>query len=164
MKIPVIFICCIFLFFTGCKKDNNVAPENTISASIDGVDESFNTNAVAQLGTTVKLNSNLAIYGTNGSAADDDVISITLAVNQTIAPGSFVSGSNEVGLVSILYKHGPVSLINPNTYATDINGSPSTVVITKLTNTNVQGTFSGKLIYRNASKVVTNGKFNLTIK
>jgi hypothetical protein len=164
MKNILIIVGCILLLFTACKKSTNTAPANTISANIDGVDESFNTNVFAQLGTGAKFNSSLNIYGASGSNAGAHVLTITMAVNQTIATGSYTSGSNSIGFVSILYSNGPFSIANPNTYSTDVNGSPSTVVITSLTSTNVQGTFSGILIYGSTRKTITNGKFNLSIK
>jgi hypothetical protein len=163
MKKNLIFVSCILLVFISCKKDQGIAPVNTISASIDGVDESFNTNPFAQLGEGITLNSSLSIFGTNGSTKGADVLSITMITGQAIVKGSYTSGNNSVGLVSIQYSDGPFSAANFNSYATDPNGNATTVVITSLTSTNVQGTFSGRLVYGSASKTVTNGKFNLTL-
>lgn len=161
MKRIIVIATCILLVFSGCKKNSNVAPANTISADIDGVTENFNTRAIATLSTGPTSNSGFTILGTNGATSDSDFLSITVAINQTITTGSYTS---DTSFVSILYKFGPSSIDNLNDYHTDLAGSPSTVVITKLTSTNIQGTFSGKLVYGSASKTVTNGKFNLTLK
>ncbi len=164
MKRVLVFVSCILLFCTSCKKDSNVAPPNTISATIDGVDESFDTNTFAGIGNGAStLSSNLLIYGSNGSATNADLIKITLNLNQTIVKGSYTSGSDAVGFVSILYQHGPYSIVNPYDYTTDPAGNQTTVVITSITDTNIQGTFSGKLVSGSAIKTVTNGKFNLPI-
>ena len=164
MKKALIFVSCILLVFTSCKKNSDVAPSNTISANINGVEESFNTNTVAQLSSLIKLNDGLSIYGTNGSATGADILTISLSLNQTLTKGSYTSGSNTVGLVSILYQSGPFSIANLNYYATDDSANQTTVIITTLTGTNIQGTFSGILVNGNATKTVTNGKFNLTLK
>ena len=164
MKKYLFIAACIFQVLTSCKKATDIAASNTISATIDGVDESFSTSPSAQLSTGVTLNSNLGIYGTNGSATGADALSITLQTNKTIATGTYTSGSSSIGAVQILYSHGTFSLVSPNTYTTDPTGTATTVTISTLTNTNVQGTFSGKLFQGGSSKTVTNGKFNLTLK
>ena len=164
MKKALILFSCILFVFASCKKNNNITPSNTISADIDGVNETFNSNTYAQLGNGVTQKSSLSIFGANGANTDADQMSITMVTNNTIITSSYVSGSDNIGLVSIEYNKGPFSLTNSNTYATDVNGSPSTVVITSLTSTNVQGTFSGRLVDGSATKTVTNGKFNLPLK
>jgi len=168
MKKPLFITICLLLAFTSCKKNSSDAPANTISATIDGVVESFNTGGGAQLGTAVQLNSNLVITGANGVAAGSDVMSITISSNTSIAEGVYTnSGANNAGFTSILYSKGPFSLTNPNIYATDVNGTHlTTVTITSLSSTNIKGTFSGQLLLNGGStvKAVTNGKFNLSIK
>lgn len=168
MKKSLLFAIYILIVLASCKKNSSDAPANTISATIDGVTESFNTNAVAQIGTGVRLNSNLSITGTNGSATGSDGMSITINSNNTIAKGNYTnSGNNNSGFTSILYSKGPFSFINPIIYVTDVNGTyPSTVTITSISSTNIQGTFSGNLVFRDGKtiKSVTDGKFNVNIK
>jgi hypothetical protein len=164
MKKTLLVISCLLLLFTSCKKNKDAAPENTISANINGVDESFNTNAYAQLGNGVKSNSSLSIYGADGSAAGSNILTITLALNQTISTESYTSGSSSTGNVAVQYSIGSFSLANPNIYKTDVSSNGTTVVITKLTSSNIQGTFSGKIFKGSDSKTVVNGKFNLPIK
>jgi hypothetical protein len=163
VKKSLILIACIFIALASCKKNANVTPANTISATINGVNENFNINTFAQLGSNFKVNSNLYIFGNNGSAVGADQLIISLITNQTLAPGSLTSGSNAVGLVSITYQDGAFSINNP-AYITDLSGNQTTVIITSLTNNSVQGTFSGVLTTGNTTKTVTNGKFNLALK
>jgi len=163
MKSFLTFFSCILLLCTACKKNNDTTPTNTISAQIDGVTESFNTNPTAGLGTSVALNSSLIFFGGNGAGANDDIINVKINASQTITTSSYTSGSDAVGYVSISYKHGPSSILNPNTYVSDPTSQQNTVVIKKLTSTNIQGAFSGKLFYKGASKTVTNGKFNINL-
>jgi hypothetical protein len=167
MKKPLLITICILLAFSSCKKSSDV-PANTISATIDGVDESFNTNQSARLGSSIDLNSNLLISGSSASGTGADGIGITIESNSTIVKGSYNNaGTNNSGFTSILYSKGPSLLIDPNIYTTDVNGNyPTTITITSMSNTNIQGTFSGQLLFKDGKTVksVTNGKFNLDIK
>jgi hypothetical protein len=165
MKKILLFTICVTLAFSSCKKSSSDIPANTISATIDGVDESFNSNPIAELGTAIRLNSNLLISGSNGSGTGSDSMAITIESNNTIVKGNYINTGSD--FISVLYNKGPFSLSNPNTYSTDINGTyPTTVTITSMSSTNIQGTFSGKLLFKDGTTVknVTNGKFNLTIK
>jgi hypothetical protein len=168
MKKLLLFTICVTLAFSSCKKSSSDIPANTISATVDGVDESFNTSPIAELGTAISLNSNLLISGSNGSGTSSDSMGITIESNNTIVKGSYTNAStNNSSYVSVLYNKAPFSLSNPNIYSTDINGTyPTTVTITSMSSTNIQGTFSGKLLFKDGTTVknVTNGKFNLTIK
>ena len=102
MKTPLLIIICILLAFSSCKKSSDV-PVNTISATIDGVDESFNTNPNAQLGTAIALNSVLNIAGNSASGTGADNIGITIESNSTIVKGSYTNaGTNNSGYINAL--------------------------------------------------------------
>jgi hypothetical protein len=164
MKKALIFITCVLLGFTSCQKSENIVPTNTITATIDGVNESFNIKPTAYLTNSLKVNADLAIFGTNSTVTNADYVSITLTLNQTVTPGTYMSGNSTAG-VQILYNQGSTNPLNLDYYDTPLTGSQSTIVITALSNTAVQGTFSG--ILTNASdgttKTVTNGKFSLAL-
>jgi hypothetical protein len=167
MKKTLIFISCILLGVASCKKDSADPPSHTITATINGVEENFNTGAYAQLTTGVATNSNLAIFGTNGSGTSADVMSLTLMGDQTLYTATYSSGNSGVASASILYSNGvATSGVLSNGYATPASGNPSTITITSLTSTSVQGTFSGVLVLLDGSttKAVTNGQFSLALK
>jgi hypothetical protein len=168
MKKILLFTAFISLFLVSCKKNSSVAPVNTLSATINGVDESFNTNVFAQNGSGVTLNSSLEIRGFNGSANSYDALSITLNTNNTITTGTYSNAPNvNDGFISIVYNNGPVSFVNPNTYTSDVNGAYlTTVKIVSISSTNVQGTFTAQLVYPDGKtiKTVTNGKFNINLQ
>jgi hypothetical protein len=167
MKKYLLFAICLILALSSCKKGSNI-PANTISATVDGVNESFNTGPVALLGSSVQLNSSLSISGSNGSGTNSDRIAITIESNSTITKGTYTNGgTNNSGLTSIVYNKAPFSLTNPNIYTTDVNGNyPTTVTITSISSTSIQGTFSGTLLFSNGTttKTITDGKFNLSLK
>lgn len=166
MRKHFLIAICVLATLASCKKTSPIAPSNTISTTIDGVNESFNANIVARLGTGVQQNSDLLITATNGTAKDADGISITINSNSSIAKAVYVNTSS-TSFPSLLYSKGSFSLTNPNYYTTDVHGNNlTTIVITSLTSTNIQGTFSGKLVLANGStiKSVTDGKFNVNFQ
>ena len=167
MRKIILFTALAAISLASCKK-SNVAPSNTFSATIDGTTESFNTNVSAQNGTGTALNSDLSVFGYNGSASGADVLTITLNTNSKITTGTYSNAaSSNNGFVSILYQKGPQSLASPNVYASHVNGNYlTTVKITSISNTDVQGTFSAQLVYTDGKtiKTVTDGKFNVAIK
>ncbi|MDB5016045.1 MAG: hypothetical protein JWQ84_877 [Mucilaginibacter sp.] len=167
MKKNLLFILIIPFFLISCKKNAPVAPVNTLSASIDGVEESFNTNVFAQNGSGVSLNSALIILGDNGSASGSDILSITVNTNSTITARTYSNAPTSTdGFISIVYNNGPVSLVNPNTYTSDVNGVHlTTVKIISISNANIQGTFSAQLVSVDGKtiKSFTNGKFNINL-
>jgi hypothetical protein len=168
MKKPLLIAICILTLFVSCKKSSSEAPTDTISANIDGVSESFNTAAYAHLSTGVQLNSNLVITGGYDGAGGSDIMSFTITSDHTITKGTYVNTSSSNGsYVSIAYTKGPLSLANPTIYASVVDGTPpSSITITSISSTNIQGTFSGQLVLSggSAAKSVTGGKFNVQIK
>ena len=171
MKKTLLFAICIFLFFASCKKkSSDTAPSNSITATIDGVSESFNTNITVHFGAGIQgiqSGSGLIIEGTNGNADGADDLSITINSSSTVVKGNYTNSGNSGGFPSIFYRKGAFSVSDPVFYITDVNAvNPSAVTITSISNTNIQGTFSGKLIFTDGKtiKTVTDGKFNVNIK
>jgi hypothetical protein len=165
MKKTLLFTVFVIVSLASCKKSSSVAPANTLSASFNGTPESFNTNLFGQNGSGVTLNSSLSILGTNGSASGADLLTITLTTNNTITTGTYTNAPNSNdGFVSILYQVGPLNLLNPDQYTSDVNGNYlTTVKITSISSTNIQGTFNAQLVYSDGKtiKTVTNGVFNV---
>jgi hypothetical protein len=168
MKKTLLFTICTFLFLASCKKSSSVAPTNTLSATIGGTEESFNTNIFAQNGEGVALNSALTVFGYNGSGTGADELIITMNTNKAITTGTYSNApSSTDGFISIFYSKGPVNALSPNQYTSDVNGAYlTTVKITSISGTNVQGTFNAQLLYTDGKTVksVTNGKFNVNLK
>jgi hypothetical protein len=156
MRFHPIFICFILFCVTSCKKNHDSTPTYSISADIDGVQESFNTRPTGELNTDAAI----TIFGSNGDIASSDVISITIVSDTAIAAGTY--SSNE-GDVFITYKNGVSTAENTNTYVSQVGSEPTTITVTKLSSSNIEGTFSGKLFYNGARKTIANGKFNVTL-
>ncbi len=153
----------------------NLLPVNTISATIDGVDMDFKTNVHATLYTDhqIDFTTSLNIQGSTATVAPAGGIGITVSSTN---PGSITKGTYTIAnakntppvWVQLNYGYyDPASNGPDQPYITDPNGiQPTTITITSINSTNVQGTFSGTLTYpqNNAStKTVSNGRFNVTI-
>jgi len=163
---------CLLFIFSACKKKTDIAPANTVSATVDGVNMNFNTNVVAHFVNNQETagTSSLIIQGVTAAQTPSGGIGISLTSTNAnyITEGTYTATS---------YKNTPpvwiqVSYVSSGDldqpFWTDPNTiKPTTITITSITNTNVQGTFNGTLVYSQGgapTKTVTNGKFNVTIQ
>ncbi len=165
MKKLLFYSVCLLVMLASCKKNKSVAPSNTITATVGGTTETFNKIILAQLSNGLELGSSLIISAASSGDENADGMSIVLNLNNSITNQAYTNTGN-FGEVSVTYVKGPTSFVNPNAYSTDPNGTYlTTVTITSLSNTNVQGTFSGQLLFSDGKTVksVTNGKFNVNL-
>jgi hypothetical protein len=158
------------LLLSACKKDPNNSPIGTISVTIDGVEQSFNTRAIASRSGLHTF----TLYGAKG-ATDSTYVQIQIIYfDQPISVGTYTSTTytngvptpgNFSGNAVIRYHIYPITFDNyyENTYSNLDSDSPSTIIITELTDTNVQGTFSGKLLNNKGVSKTISGKFNLKL-
>jgi hypothetical protein len=169
------FVCILFVFGS-CKKKNEVIPANTITATVDGVTTTYNINISAHLATFLyggTSSTSLAIQGSTATHAPAGgiAISITSSKASAITKGTFTVDSrnnNPPVYVGLAYTYYDPSSNDPDQpYLTDPNWiMPTTITIRSISSTNVQGTFSGTLVYSQggaSTKTVTNGKFNVDI-
>ena len=166
-----LFILPVFALFVfaSCKKSSSSPSSGTgsISATIDGKAETFNTDALA-----INSSSNgvyeIAIAGYQGAVGTSDQMGLAIAGTSAITAGStYTFGTAAPDELSIGYLQSSGTI----EYADDINSNTNVATVTKtsLTSTNIQGTFSGMLmLYSGTSsattKTVTNGKFNVNFK
>lgn len=165
MKKPLLIVICLFIAFSSCKKADVPPTIMAFSATVDGTLIDFSTNAVAQMSSGVAYNSNLSITGASGSGSGADFMSISMSASATIAKGTVYTSTSTTGYLALLYTKGLAP--SAGLYSTDVKGVyVSTVTITAVNGTNIQGTFSGKLIYTDNvnSKAITGGSFNVTVK
>ena len=164
---------CLLLFFSSCKKkaDGFVTP-NTISAVLNGQDIFFNNYAVAGIkaeGSGI-LSYVLSISGTSGTGASRATINLAVLSYTPIVSGVYVASDNgkELTTSQIIYEQAVPGSQLTDPFITDNNGHyPTTITITSISSTNVQGTFSGTLIDSQdgpSLKSFTNGTFNVIIK
>jgi hypothetical protein len=155
------------LLFTACSKNNNddnSGKAGTITATIDGANVSFNTNAKAIRADAGGAYS-IQIMGFQGTGGNSNQIALAASDNSAIVAGIYnetMTGANGAGTVSYIQSGSSYPYIN--------NGSttnPGTVTITEVTSTSVKGTFSGDVFLMTAGgisttkKSITNGQFSV---
>ena len=166
--ISLIAICLLFIN-TSCKKnsENSPTPTNSISATVNGVNEAFNAKIKASEtnigGINVLLITGSETFDTNSAAINieiDTSAAITTGTYsaKTGTPQGFNSGA------TISYVRGYMAL-----YPSLNSGLLNSITISRISSTNVQGTFSATLSgsalgLSPTTKTITNGKFNVTIK
>jgi len=169
MKKVLASLVCISFFFLSCKKSaSSVSSNGSLSATINGVNQSFNNILLAK-NTAMSGQYSLYFSGTNGTSATADELSITVDAYQAITPGTYTLGGSSLGttLPDIGYDQAYAQGGVANLYTSDITGTyTTTVTITAISSTSVQGTFSGTVVSSsgNTTKTITNGKFNITFK
>lgn len=172
-KLPIfaVFIAIVFASCIGKTKVTPVIPPaaDTISATIDGVNETFNSH------DTIRYNNANSLYlsGTNAGSSDKMVL-ILGNTGSNIDTGTYVSTYPAAKGLEILYGVGPGSTADNVFYTYDISGGASfdaVLNVTSVTGTNIKGTFSGKVVLESSvltanpvTKTITNGRFNLIIK
>jgi len=162
----ILIIIVALVLSQSCKKPSHETPVGTISATIDGIAESFNTNAVGQITTGVQSNF-LLIGGSDGNSPEANTLSLSINSTATITKGSYSTVGTSSPVAHIFATVGHMSATQHNIYRTDVEGKYSgTIAITLISNTNVEGTFSGKLLLDNGTtiKIITDGKFNVSLK
>lgn len=174
MKRKLKYLFCLFFALASCKKKNEVTPipANTITVAINGVNSSFNINASGSFGGAPGT-STLNITGQSSASYPGKTINVSLTSTDfnAIAIGTFIinTANNRPNVLpSVLTTEESDPNSNSGVFNTDLSGKNiTTIAITAISSTNVQGTFSGTLVsYLDGAitETVTNGKFNVNIK
>ena len=156
------------VILASCKKNNHSSTPagGTITATVDGTPMTFNNILIAK--DTAYLGAYLITFSgaSSLSSASAPKLSLTVDGSSAITTGTYslpLSGT-ATDLPAISFSQGTTLV-----YESDVSGTDSTsIVITTLTKTNVQGTFSGTLTLQlgsgAATKVITDGKFDVNFK
>jgi hypothetical protein len=159
-KLSVIsFFISTVLLLSACKKDetndtgaSSLQPgKSQISCTVSGAaSSSFSSNIM--LSTVLKSTDLMNISGSVVSGTTAEIVMIILPAN--ITAGTYTSASNNSGDFAFSYSNGSVG------WAADVD-PVFTVVVTKSTATEIEGTFSGILNNDNFNTQVTikDGKF-----
>ncbi len=168
MKKLLILSACVLFIFTSCKKKTDVVPVNTIIAIVNGATLNFNANVT---GSTSISGTMLHISGatTSDNTAAIIGISITSQDASAITKGTYTF--NSANTHPTVYTYVVYNTLDNNPSQQPFNTDPTgvqstTITITSISSTNVQGTFSGTLVrptVDGAIRTVTNGKFNVNL-
>ncbi|HTD41823.1 MAG TPA: hypothetical protein VK671_14435 [Mucilaginibacter sp.] len=177
MKRLLLLSVCIAFFAASCSKKavvpnlglkDTVTVKDTISATVDGVNETFNSV------DTVRFYSATSMYISGTNATNSDKIIFIFPELSGNVIGTYDSAAASNNAIQMLYGLGPGYTANNYYYNYHVPNGPAydgSVTITTFTNTTVKGTFSGTLIQESSAsvghgptKTITNGKFTLAIK
>ncbi|HZX58789.1 MAG TPA: hypothetical protein VFE54_08690 [Mucilaginibacter sp.] len=170
MKNLLLFSVCLLLIFTSCKKKAEVIPVNTITATVDGTLLTFNANVTGGKGYAEGITT---IHVSGFTTADNTAAIIGISISSTDANAlqkgtyTFSSTNTHPTVYPYLVYNTPVDNASQQPFTTDATGVQiTTITITSVSSTNIQGTFSGVLLHAFASdtKTVANGKFNVNIQ
>jgi hypothetical protein len=156
------------VLLASCKKSSNSSTPagGTITATVDGTPMTFNNILVAK--DTSYLGAYLLTFSGASSltSSSSPELSLTVDGDTSITTGTYNIGPSgyTTNIPAMSYSQG-TSLV----YESDVTGTyASSIVITTLTKTNVQGTFTGTLTLITGSgattKAITDGKFNVNFK
>ena len=155
------------VLLASCKKSSNSSTPSggTITATVDGTPMTFNNVLVAK--DTSYLGAYLiSISGISSLTASAPELSLTVDGPSAVTTGTYnLPPSGTITDVPALSFSQGTTLV----YSSDVSGTySSSVVITSLSKTNVQGTFTGTLTLSLGSgattKAITDGKFNVNFK
>ena len=158
------------LAFSSCKKSApKVTSSNSITVTVGSSNLNFSTAASALLANS-SGSYVLLISGATGTGSNAQAISIAIDSETPIVQGTYTLNSstntNATSFPQIAYVQS-ASTTNPVSFTSDPTGTnASTITITSINPTNVQGTFNGVLLSDQdgtTTKSVTDGKFNVDI-
>ena len=171
MKKILIFSAFIAIVSASCSNSNKsiIAPSSTnkFSATIDGVHQTFDSkDSIRLIGST-----GIYLSGTNDTTSNKILLYINSSTK--LDTGTYVSTYPAAKSLQLFYGVGPGYTVDNLYYTYDIFQGASfdgTLTVTAVSNTNVKGTFSGKVVLESSaltatplSKTITDGKFDLTI-
>jgi hypothetical protein len=156
----------LVLIFSSCKKkQQEVTPASTITATIDGTPMDFSASVSGGKGTTAAVTT-IHVLGASNSGLTPTTIAVAIssADANALQLGTYTySTANLHPTVFPIITYSNPADNGP--YTTDAYGvQVTTVTITALSSTNVQGTFSGTLTRPTTdatTKTITDGKFNV---
>jgi hypothetical protein len=166
-KLAASSLLLALVLLASCKKSSSPTPTGgTITATVDGTPMTFNNVLVAK--DTAYLGAYLLTCSGASSLTSSSAPELSLTVDGTsaITTGTYSIGpsGNTANLPAMSYSQGTTLV-----YESDVTGTyESSIVITSLSKTNVQGTFTGTLTLITGSgattKAITDGKFNVNFK
>lgn len=160
MKNLLLFATCTAFFFYSCTSNKaTITPQTGISATINGTNEKFNDkDSIRTIGTT-----GIYFSGGDGTTVTSNRIAFYISNPSNVTPGTYTSPTSPI---QIFYeKGGPFT---NDYFYNEGSAFPVTITVTAVSSTNIQGTFSGKLILESMvndetpeTVTITDGKFNV---
>ncbi|MBS1531397.1 MAG: hypothetical protein JSU01_13910 [Bacteroidetes bacterium] len=164
MKKLFLIAACFSVVLYACNK-SGAKPYAAVSATIDGVDENFNTADSLGYKNTATVYSATVTAASNASSTADK-LELYIANPSQLAPGTYAlttTWNPPYGPLIVYKLNGSTN--SSDAYVVDYTGEhPAQITITAISNSNIQGTFSGVLVNaanNGTTKTITNGKFDV---
>ena len=165
MKFSYFYLLLVFVVASCSKGGSNEDGSAKIRCTIDGVDKVFNTAATA-IRYDEAGNYSVQIIGFEGSQTSNH-ISLSLVGNQAIRATDYTEDGGDtddtrIGMIAYTQKQGDATYLSD-----DSDTNPARITITSISQTSVQGTFTGEIFLVDsnddspAARMVTNGTFNV---
>ena len=158
----VLALAVIIIAFSACSKDKK-GIDDGMRLTVDGKEIEFSAFTKAEYDSTSGIH-NLHIRGTD-TDMQPNLVALGLTQEQPIVTGTYIhSTTNPDFYVTLDWSPAGEDYTDP--YYAGLDGSdPMSITITSITTTRVQGTFQGTVRRgAGATKVITNGSFNLELE
>lgn len=147
MKELLIYLALIALLFISCKKSQPIVSNGTITATLNGVTDSFNTDSFGANGPS-KGEYELFISGNDRAKTNLRGLSVKVTSSNPITTGTYPATLQ-------IIEDGSATLVIWGT-------NSGTITINAINGNHVEGTFSGILgSASNGNLTITNGAFSL---
>lgn len=154
--LPILFFAIIASSCSDDSAGGGIPASGTVKLKLDGVSwqaTGANAGKVTSSGVTAISCSGVKLV--SGSQNETFTVTIYSTVGGSVTPGTY-NEQNTMPSIDLLFQD-----VNRNSW---VSTTGSSITVTKVSDTNIQGTFSGTLL-RNGhpDKVVTDGGFNCNI-
>ncbi len=145
----ILFVSIAVITLASCKKDKDDAPAHHVSAKIDGEKKDFNATVVATKQSLAGYHF-VVVSGLAGSASSPyPAFSLSITDNAAITAKTYTATNFEAG--------GSYDKTDQEGYESDTDFS---VTISSITDTEIKGSFVGKVDDGATVKTVTEGSFS----
>ncbi len=163
MKKILLLPALLLFVLSSCHKDASL-PANTVVADVDGVTETFDISVSAGYQLTGPYSIYISSFKKTGATSADGMLIGIGNAGAPITSGTYKYKGNVEGIAggTVVFQSNPSDFdYTPD----DTNRDATIVTITAISNTNIKGTFSGKLTGTNdRTRTITNGRFNVNFK
>lgn len=146
----LLFVSLAVVTLASCKKDKNDAPAYNLSAKLDGTKTDFNTAVAAHKTGDATTGYTITIVATGGSASSSTpAFAIYLDDDAVISAKTYTAAGDDV-----------TGVYTPQTGFSFASDTDFTLVISSITDTEIKGTFSGKVEDGSTIKTISEGTFS----
>ena len=137
------------LTLASCSKDKNDAPAYSLSAKVDGTSQAFSTAITAEKTGDASTGYSVAVVGIAGSTSSPfPALSLFIDSDDAIVAKTYTATAGEAGAMYMV--DGSTMLVGDTDF---------TINVTSISDTEIKGTFSGKVETKTISEGAFSAKF-----